>query len=416
MRRVDHRVDIGSAGFRIRWSRLFAGPRRDSQPSGLGAVRVGLGFLSGGRDPERRDLGVDYRASTRRLSVATLSSGRREEHVTYLYTASSRSPAERSPWRGLCRPWAKIPREPRGRGGVELGGISSQLLTLRAVTRAVSTQRRPITLLLVSLCLLASSRGAEATRQPEYAVGPQDVLTITVWEQPTLSGRFTVGADGNISFPLLGNVKVAGLPSRAIEALLRTRLSDGYLKNPQVTVEVTQFFSQRIFVMGEVTTPGSVALTGEMTLLEALTRVGGLTENAGGELVLLRSGVPNGATASPLVPQGRGVSEVARVSVRDLRAGRGTEIIDLRNGDTIFVPRAEHVFVLGQVVNPGTYTLDPGMTVLRAISLAGGMTRLASTRRIKITRIVGGKKSEINAKLDDEVKGGDTITVGTRWF
>jgi polysaccharide biosynthesis/export protein len=288
-------------------------------------------------------------------------------------------------------------------------GCSTPGLTMDATIR-----RGAAALLYAGLCLLMWA-GRDATAgQPEYAAGPQDVLTITVWEQAALSGKFTVGTDGNISFPLLGTIKVAGLTSRAIETLLRTRLGDGYLKNPQVTVEVTQFLSQRIFVMGEVRTPGAVALTGEVTLLEALTRAGGVTENAGGELLLLRGDRAAGAATAPLTAGARGVTELARVSIGDLRSGAFSQNIPLKDGDSIFVPRTEFIYVLGQVNRPGAYPLEPGMTVLRAISLAGGVTRVGSTGRVKIGRIVAGKNTEVKAKLSDVVKAGDTITVGTR--
>jgi polysaccharide biosynthesis/export protein len=281
---------------------------------------------------------------------------------------------------------------------------------------AESIRRGLAAVLFVGACILATARPGAAGQQPDYTVGPQDVLTISVWNQTDLSGKFTVGADGSISYPLLGALKVAGLQPRAIEALLRTRLADGFLKNPQITVEVAQFLSKRIFVMGEVKTPGPVALTGDLTLLEALTRAGGMTENAGGELVLLRGERTDGGPAGPLTAGGRGVKEVAKVSVRDLRSGAFSQNVDLRDGDSIFVPRAEMIYVLGQVNAPGAYTLDPGMTVLKAISLAGGVTKVGSTGRVKITRIVDGKKTEIKARLDEIVKAGDTITVGTRLF
>lgn len=277
-------------------------------------------------------------------------------------------------------------------------------------------QRTYAALIALSLFLAGSATLFASTQQPEYAVGPLDVLTITVWEQADLSGRFTVGADGDISYPLLGNVRVAGLTPRAIEALLRSRLADGYLKKPQVTVEVTQFLSQRIFMMGEVTTPGPLPLTGELTLLEALARAGGVTENAGGELVLLRSARGPDSQGGPLAAGAKDVSELARVSIRDLRAGTFSQNVTLQDGDTIFVPRAEAVYVLGQVNNPGSYTIEPGMTVLRAISLAGGVTQIGSTTRVKIVRILGGKKTEIKAKLDDVIKPGDSVMVGTRLF
>ena len=274
-----------------------------------------------------------------------------------------------------------------------------------------------ISFFVVGLTVLSAPVSKAADRQqPEYRVGPQDVLTITVWNHVDLSGKFTVGADGHLSFPLLGSVAVSGLTPRAIEALLRERLADGYLKNPQVTVEVAEFLSQRIFVMGEVKNPGPVPLTGELTLLEALTRAGGMTDNAGGEVVMLRAERDDGAVPAPLTSGAPGVSEVARASVRDLRAGSFSRNVELRHGDSIFVPRVELVYVLGQVSTPGPYPLDPGMTVLKAISLAGGVTRIGSTGRVKIVRIVDGKKIELRAKLDDVLRAGDTVNVGTRLF
>jgi polysaccharide export outer membrane protein len=170
------------------------------------------------------------------------------------------------------------------------------------------TQRTHAALIALSLLLAGSATLFASTQQSEYAVGPLDVLTITIWEQADLSGRFTVGADGNISYPLLGNVRVTGLTSRAIEELLRTRLADGYLKKPQVTVEVTQFLSQRIFMMGEVTTQGPLPLTGELTLLEALARAGGVTEKAGAELVMMRSDKGPDRLVGPLTAGAKDVS------------------------------------------------------------------------------------------------------------
>ena len=86
------------------------------------------------------------------------------------------------------------------------------------------------------------------------------------------------------------------------------------------------------------------------------------------------------------------------------------------NGDTLFVPRAETIDVIGQVNNPGQYTMEKGITVLRAISMAGGVTRLGSANRAKIIRIVDGKKTERSAKLDDRLQPGDTLIVQTRLF
>lgn len=269
--------------------------------------------------------------------------------------------------------------------------------------------------LVSCMCLLLAAATLNAAQQPEYAVGPSDVLSVTVFGEAELSGKYTVGADGAITFPLVGQTKVAGLTARAIEEELGKRLADGFLKNPQVTVEVAEFASQRVFVIGEVGTPGAQPVRGGATLLEALARAGSLTDRAGGDLLLLRPMTPGGSPG-PVLPGAPNVTEVVRISVEDLQRGAVSDNTPLRDGDTIFVPRAEYVYVLGQVRNPGRYTLEKGMTVLRAISQAGGVTQLGTTRRVRIIRVVEGKKTEQTASLDDVVQAGDTIMVPTRWI
>lgn len=270
-------------------------------------------------------------------------------------------------------------------------------------------------MLAFTVWLACGSPAQAAAPQTEYVVGVPDVLSITVWGETALSGKYIVGADGDVVFPLVGRVKVAGLTVRAIERDLRARLSEGLIKDPQVAVEVAEYRSQRVFVIGEVQTPGALPLTGTTTLLEALARAGSLTDRAGGDLLLLRP-PESGKVASPVLPGAAGVTEVKRVNIQELQVGAVSDNLALRDGDTIFVPRAESIDVLGQVVAPGRYTAEKGLTVLRAISMAGGVTRLGSSRRVKIIRIVNGKKTERSAKLDDRVQPGDTILVQTRLF
>lgn len=266
----------------------------------------------------------------------------------------------------------------------------------------------------VAAMLVAFQALAVRAQQAAYVVGSPDVLSITVFGEAAMSGKYTVGSDGEFSFPFVGRVKAAGLTARAIEADLRARLAEGLLKNPQVTVEVAEYRSQRIFVIGEVAKPGPIPLTGSTTLLEALAGAGALTERAGGDLLLLRPAAA--ADAGPVLPGAPGVAEVRRVNIQELQVGAVSDNSRLANGDTIFVPRAETIDVLGQVSTPGQYRIEKGMTVLRAISLAGGVTRLGSTSRVKLIRIVDGKKTERSAKLDDRLLPGDTLIVQTRLF
>jgi polysaccharide export outer membrane protein len=247
----------------------------------------------------------------------------------------------------------------------------------------------------------------------DYQIGAQDVLTIQVFDQADLGGKYTVETDGTFSFPLIGRVRAGGLSLRALEAELKIKLADGYFRNPQVTVAIEQYRSQRVFVMGEVRAPGPVPLTGGMTLIEALSRAGSTMPTASGEVAVVRG---TQGSKAPVLPGPDAGSEVFRASIRDLESGSLSQNIELRDGDTIFVPRAETAYVFGQVKNPGGYALQKDTTVLQALSLAGGVGENGAMNRVRIVRIVAGVKTELKVSLTDVVKPGDTIIVPERYF
>ena len=271
------------------------------------------------------------------------------------------------------------------------------------------------TMLLVAL--LFNLPGVSAAQSAaNYVIGAQDVLTITVFDQADLSGKYTVDADGTFTFPLIGRIKAAGLTVREFETELKKRLADGYFKNPQITVGIEQYRSQRIFIVGEVRQPGTFPLTGGMTLIEALSRAGSTLPSASGEALVVRA-KQGKAVPGPLLPGQDGSADVVVVNIRDLQSGQLAHNVELYDGDTIFVPRAESVYVFGQVKNPGSYPLQQrDTTVLQALSLAGGSTENAALNRIKIIRIENGEKKELKVKLGDLVKPGDTIVVPERYF
>src|SRR6266853_617201 len=248
----------------------------------------------------------------------------------------------------------------------------------------------------------------------DYRVGPQDVLTITSYDQADLSGKFTVEADGTFTFPLIGRVRAGGLTLRALEDALKTRLKDeGFFRHPQVTVAVETYKSQKIYVIGEVRVPGAVPLSGDMTLVEAIARAGSTLPSASGEAIIVHPSTPG--AAGPTLPTQDANTET--VDLRALQNGTARQNIVLRDGDTISLPRAETVYVLGQVKNPNAYSLQQKNTsILQALSLAGGVTDRGSMNRIKIVRIVKGDKKELKGKLTDVVQPGDTILVGERLF
>jgi polysaccharide export outer membrane protein len=273
---------------------------------------------------------------------------------------------------------------------------------------------------LVVLAGLASAQEPRAPLQPqgtEYVIGAQDVLTVTVWDSPDLSGKFTVEADGSFTFPLIGRVKAGGLSLRQFEGELKKKLADGYFKNPQVSVAVESYRSQRIFIVGEVRNPGTYPLTGDMTLIEAIARAGSTTPAASPEAIVVRAPAGKAADGPTLPGEKEATANTQRVNLRDLQSGTLSQNLALRDGDTIFVPRAESIYVFGQVKSPGAYALQSvETTVLQALSLAGGVTDRGATNRIKIVRVVKGEKQETRVKLTDLVLPGDTIIVPEKFF
>jgi polysaccharide export outer membrane protein len=262
------------------------------------------------------------------------------------------------------------------------------------------------------LLLVALLQGqAPAKTDLNYVVGPADLLRIHVLGEPQLSGVYRVENDGQFNYPFVGRVKAGGLTVAGVAQALKAGLANGYLRDPQVTVEVEQFRSQSVFVIGEVRTPGKYVLTGSVTLLDALAQAGSTTQSAGAEVLILHPRAT--ASGQPTLP-GQGDADIERVSLREIEDGKLSRNVSIRDGDTIFVPKIDRFFVIGQVRNAGSYPLERNMTVLQAISTAGGISERGSNRRLKIIRIVNNKRKEFDAKPTDIVKPGDTIVVPQR--
>jgi polysaccharide biosynthesis/export protein len=263
--------------------------------------------------------------------------------------------------------------------------------------------------LLLGLMIIAliGPLSGSAAAQTDYRVGAQDVLNVTVFGETELSGNFTVEQDGTFMYPFIGRVQAGGKTLREIEQEIKTKLADGYLKNPQVTVNVGTYRSQRILILGEVRSPGEYQLTGDMTLLSALARAGSTTPSASHQAIIVRMPPKSAKSQEP---------QIITVDLNKLQAGDLSLNIPLQDHDTISVPKEQSVFVSGQVKAPGAYPVDPGTTVLQALALAGGLTDRGADGRIKIQRNVKGKQTEIKVKLTDPVEPGDTIIVPEKFF
>src|SRR5207247_3358878 len=163
--------------------------------------------------------------------------------------------------------------------------------------------------LLVAAAVVLTAGGALTAQ--EYIIGPGDVLRITVWGQDDLSKEYPVTLDGRVPFPLIGNVQAAGLTTTQLATRLHDLLEKDYLVNPQVLVSVKEYLSKKVHVIGEADRPGLFYLTGPTTLLEILSKAGGLSKSAGKELVLVRRERPADGTV--------GGSSILRFDLRKIQ-------------------------------------------------------------------------------------------------
>jgi polysaccharide export outer membrane protein len=253
------------------------------------------------------------------------------------------------------------------------------------------------------------SGGQAKTETPPtegYVIGPQDNLSIIVSDETELTGKYRVDTDGTISMPYLSRVPLAGLSLAEAQDKITTLLKAGFIRNPQVRIEVDQFKARNVLVTGEVRTPGKVTLPGTtMSLLEALALAGSPTQNASNDVLVMHPPKPGEKAPEPIM-----------VNRKDLELGKVGRDLVLQDGDIVNVPVAKRFYISGFIKNPGSFVLDTGTTVAQAIILAGGLTDRGSDRRLTIIRSEGGKSAEISAKMEDRVQPNDEIKVKSRFF
>jgi polysaccharide export outer membrane protein len=257
-------------------------------------------------------------------------------------------------------------------------------------------------LLLLALLLLGVARAEE------YAMGEGDLLKITVYDNPDLATDARVGADGKVTLPLIGEVPVGGMTTADAQKNIATRYAAGYIKNPQVNVFIAEYRSKKVTALGEFSKPGVIELRGNSTLMEVISNAGGITANAGDTLLIKRR-----------IRKENGASEERTITIdldRLLEKGDagGAELV--RDGDSIYVPRATFVFVSGEVKTPGSYKITKGLTVLRAITLAGGFTQRAARGDVSIVRKAGSGERTLEASMETPVLPDDVVVVADSFF
>jgi polysaccharide export outer membrane protein len=296
-------------------------------------------------------------------------------------------------------------------------------------------------LFIILLPLLASA-------QQEYVIGEGDLLRITVYDHPDLATESRVSGDGKISFPLIGEVTVHELAVADAEKVIEKLLGDGYIIKPQVHIFIVEYKSKKVTVLGEVAKPGIVVLRGASTLMEVLSDAGGITPNAGDAIVITRKLIkPSpermlvrslGEKNNKNDPKERDIADAIHSRLtgsndsnenrkndelnvivdtnRLFEEGDVTANVPVQAGDSIYVPKAAFVYVNGEVKTPAAYKITKGLTVLKAITLAGGFTIKASEGRTKIIRKTDKGEVRIKAKMDDLVMPDDIIMVPESFF
>jgi polysaccharide export outer membrane protein len=221
------------------------------------------------------------------------------------------------------------------------------------------------------------------------ALGPDDEVTLRVLGVEDIDGKLTrIDVGGYIDVPLVGKIKAAGLTVDQLETEL-TRELKKYVREPHVSVTVSQYRSQSVSVLGAVNTPGAYNLAGDTTLTQILARAGGLRNDAGNSIEISRRRELGPIPLASSQDDPSGEFRTARVKVRSLlEASDPRQNIPVKPMDVISVPKAELVYVAGAVRKPGGFVLNERehITVLQAVSMAEGMDRTSAPSRAKIIR------------------------------
>ena len=252
----------------------------------------------------------------------------------------------------------------------------------------------------------ATSAGQTTTSAPAMRLDAGDLLEITTFDTPELSGKFRVDARGYVSMPVGGAVPVQGLTAEqagtAVERFLRNK---DILKNPHVSVLVLEYATQGVSVLGEVKQPGVYPLAGKHGVLDFISLAGGLTPSAS-KVVSITHRAPPWDTVT--------------VNLAGERSGSLENDVEAQPGDRVVALRAGVVYVIGDVGKPGGYVVDGnGVTVVQALALAQGMNRTAKATGMLI-RNAAGQRTQIELALskiltnrapDPKLQDGDIVYV-----
>jgi len=236
-------------------------------------------------------------------------------------------------------------------------------------------------------------------------IGAGDTVRVTAYRYPELTAEARLSDAGQMNVPLVGPMTLKGLTPDQAARQIAERMKEGeYIVDPQITVTVVDARSRVVAVLGYVNSPGRYVLDGSAARIsDVIAMAGGLEVSGSDNIILQRSA--------------EGEAKSVNVDFKAVVQGDPAKNILVRGGDSIFVPKAPLVYVHGEVTKGGAYRIEPDMTVMQAISLAGGITPRGSERRVELRRRDGnGGWKESSAKLTDRVSPDDVVYVREAWF
>jgi len=256
--------------------------------------------------------------------------------------------------------------------------------------------------ILVSLMLLLGVWAHVASAdEPNYLLGPGDMLKITVYNNPDLTLETRLTETGTISFPLLGEVELGGMTASAAEKKLSNQLeSGGFVKQAQINILVVQFQSKMVSILGSVMKPGRYPLDRSMNLTEVLALAGGVPADGSDMITVI------------------GKSGKIEYDLRNIvKKGDGSQNINLVGGEIIYVPRAPMFYIYGEAQRPGSFRIERDMTVMQALAMGGGPTARGTQRGVQLhRRNTKGSVEVLSPTLSDLVKQDDVLFIKESLF
>jgi len=235
----------------------------------------------------------------------------------------------------------------------------------------------------------------------DYTVGEGDVLDINVYENEDLTTTVRVSAGSTIRVPLIGEISVADMTVSQVSSKIEKLLADGYLVNPQVDVFIKEHRSKQAIILGQIRSPGQYELRGKITFLEFISKAGGLTPDAGSTATIKR------------IRESDKKKETIGIDLdRLIKKGETALNVLIQDEDSVYISKAKTYYVSGEVKKPDSYKYESDLTVIKAITMAGGFSKIAAKGKVKIIRTVAGEKRIFErVNMDTKVLADDVIVV-----